>query len=142
MYRDFDASGTERNDPAGNSDHGNATHRWLAVWHPGACRCARGFTGRRRRDRDLLVEELDGTDDFRIARVMNSAQAFIAFLQCEAGLAEERARSLRATAAAIQTHAEIGELRQEKNLLNLLPSEKNTLIEKRKLFAYSLSGHR
>mmetsp|Transcript_40148 Transcript_40148/g.60260 ORF Transcript_40148/g.60260 Transcript_40148/m.60260 type:complete len:143 (-) Transcript_40148:370-798(-) len=34
-----------------------------------------------------------------------SAHAFIAYLRCEANLADERARSLRATAAAIEAHA-------------------------------------
>jgi len=35
---------------------------------------------------------------------MNSAQAFIAFLRCEATQAEERAKSLRATAATIEAN--------------------------------------
>jgi hypothetical protein len=34
----------------------------------------------------------------------NAAQAFIAFLRCEAIQSEERARSLRATAAAIEAN--------------------------------------
>jgi hypothetical protein len=40
---------------------------------------------------------------------MNAAQAFIAYLRCEARQAEERAKSLRATAAAIQSNAELSE---------------------------------
>lgn len=38
---------------------------------------------------------------------MNTAQAFIAFLQCEANQAEDRARSLRHTASAIESQATI-----------------------------------
>ena len=37
---------------------------------------------------------------------MNAAQAFIAFLKCEATNAEERAKSLRATAAAIEANVD------------------------------------
>ena len=36
---------------------------------------------------------------------MNAAQAFIAFLRCEATQAEERAKSLRATAATIEANS-------------------------------------
>lgn len=40
---------------------------------------------------------------------MNGAQAFIAFLRCEANQAEERARSLRATATTIEANSsEVG----------------------------------
>jgi len=41
---------------------------------------------------------------------MNAAQAFIAFLKCEASQAEERAKSLRATAAAIEANAHGGKM--------------------------------
>ena len=40
---------------------------------------------------------------------MNAAQAFIAFLRCEATQAEERAKSLRATAATIEANSVEGE---------------------------------
>ena len=40
---------------------------------------------------------------------MNAAQAFIAFLRCEANQAEERAKSLRATAATIEANSAEGE---------------------------------
>ena len=39
---------------------------------------------------------------------MEVAQAFIAFLNCEAQQAEARARSLRATAASIEAHSAEG----------------------------------
>lgn len=39
---------------------------------------------------------------------MNAAQAFIAFLRVEATNAEDRARSLRATAASIEANAHEG----------------------------------
>lgn len=40
---------------------------------------------------------------------MNAAQAFIAFLRCEANQAEERGKQLRATAAAIEANSTEGE---------------------------------
>ena len=42
---------------------------------------------------------------------MNAAQAFIAFLKCEATQAEERAQQLRATAAAIEANAHEGKMK-------------------------------
>ena len=44
---------------------------------------------------------------------MNAAQAFIAFLHCEATQAEERAKSLRATAATIEANSNEGQYTQK-----------------------------
>lgn len=41
---------------------------------------------------------------------MNAAQAFIAFLRCEATQAEKRAKSLRATAATIEANSRDGRM--------------------------------
>jgi hypothetical protein len=53
----------------------------------------------------LLIET--GTDKVVVETKMDNALAFIAFLHCEAALAEERAKSLRVTAATIAAQSEI-----------------------------------